>query len=374
MADRNGTSGIGQGIGVNTGSCAICGAISPLERAHIIPKALGGDSSPDNLITLCASCHRTMGAREFHFANYLASLMDESGNFLSLRTEAVVGGYRADIVAQERWGSLTRPVVVECKAQASLTRDRVAAAIYQLKQAEGLEGRPRLVLALPGKVSPAGMEMLQAAGIELWDGNYIAKAFAAQIANQPNPFFSFQLPRPVEPGPHEKILAAIQACPKGKENWSLYQQLVGQLLKLCFCPPLTSPIGELADHSRVNRRDFILPNPAENGFWRYLQRRYSADYIVVDAKNSAKRITKKDILQIANYLKPQGTGMFALIFSRMGADNGAAHTIREQWLLHKKMIVVLDDLIVESILTDSSAGGSGTPPLEDLIQRFRLSM
>ena len=53
----------------------------------------------------------------------------------------------------------------------------------------------------------------------------------------------------------------------------------------------------------VNRRDFIIPNYSEEGFLRYLRSRYSADYIVVDAKNYTHKITRKDALQIANYLK-----------------------------------------------------------------------
>ena len=105
-----------------------------------------------------------------------------------------------------------------------------------------------------------------------------------------------------------------------------------------------------------------------------MQVRYLADYIVVDAKNSGKRITKKDVLQIANYLKPQGTGMFGLIICRMGADSGALHTLRVQLLLHQKMIIVLDDRSVEGILIDAGAGGNGTQTIEDLIQQFRLSM
>jgi hypothetical protein len=137
---------------------------------------------------------------------------------------------------------------------------------------------------------------------------------------------------------------------------------------------LSAPIGELSDYSGANRRDFILPNAAADGFWYFLRNRYAADYVVVDAKNSAKRITKRDVLQIANYLKPQGTGMFALIFSRLGADSGAFHTLREQWLLSGKMIVVLDDANVETLLTDKTVGGRGTQVLEDLIQKFRLQI
>lgn len=34
---------------------ADCG---PLERAHLVPRALGGGAEPSNLVLLCASCHR----------------------------------------------------------------------------------------------------------------------------------------------------------------------------------------------------------------------------------------------------------------------------------------------------------------------------
>jgi type I restriction enzyme R subunit len=37
--------------------CAVCGAPSPLERAHIVPFQKEGSSRYDNLICLCANCH-----------------------------------------------------------------------------------------------------------------------------------------------------------------------------------------------------------------------------------------------------------------------------------------------------------------------------
>lgn len=41
-------------------ACAICGSTSYLELAHIRPIALGGDSTADNLIVLCPTCHRSV--------------------------------------------------------------------------------------------------------------------------------------------------------------------------------------------------------------------------------------------------------------------------------------------------------------------------
>ena len=40
-------------------ACAICGSQSYIELAHIRPFSLGGESTADNLIVLCPTCHRS---------------------------------------------------------------------------------------------------------------------------------------------------------------------------------------------------------------------------------------------------------------------------------------------------------------------------
>jgi len=43
-------------------TCAYCGGVAT-EVDHIIPRALGGDESDDNLTAACAKCNRSKGAR-----------------------------------------------------------------------------------------------------------------------------------------------------------------------------------------------------------------------------------------------------------------------------------------------------------------------
>lgn len=45
-------------------SCTLCGFSikEALDSHHIIPKALGGSNGKDNLITVCANCHRLLHA------------------------------------------------------------------------------------------------------------------------------------------------------------------------------------------------------------------------------------------------------------------------------------------------------------------------
>jgi hypothetical protein len=174
--------------------------------------------------------------------------------------------------------------------------------------------------------------------------------------------------------PEQEFIASLKACKKGKESWSEYQKLVGQILEHLFCPPLETPISELADHEGINRRDWIIPNYADQGFWNFVREKYRADYIVVDAKNYKAAISKNQVLQLANYLKIHGAGMFAMIVTRIGANNGALLTIREQWMANKKMILVVNDEDIEAMLLAKLAGGNPEKIIGQAIERLRLSM
>lgn len=118
----------------------------------------------------------------------------------------------------------------------------------------------------------------------------------------------------------------------------------------------------------------MLPNYSYQGFWRFVREKYHADYVVVDAKNYKNPISKGQVLQIANYLKIRGAGMFAIIITRSGADNGAQLTVREQWMANQKMIVVLNDADIEAMLLAKSAGGDPSKVIGQAIEQLRLSM
>ena len=134
------------------------------------------------------------------------------------------------------------------------------------------------------------------------------------------------------------------------------------------------PIWESSDAPRANRRDIILPNYAADGFWKFLRETYDAHYIVVDAKNYKGKITKPQALQVANYLKPHGTGMFGIIATRSDASSACLHTISEQWTLYRKMIVLLLDKDIERMLLAASSGGKPEDVIGQIIEACRLSM
>ena len=143
---------------------------------------------------------------------------------------------------------------------------------------------------------------------------------------------------------------------------------------MLFSPPLLLPLHEKSDASRANRRDFIFPNYCDAGFWSFIRSRYNADYIVVDAKNHTKKIDKKDILQIANYLKPHGTGLFGIIVSRTNASESALYTLKEAWALERKLIIILQDNDIEQMLINKKVGRDPVTTIRQKIEDFRLQL
>jgi hypothetical protein len=222
--------------------------------------------------------------------------------------------------------------------------------------------------------------MVFSEGIDAWDLDAIADRFRAVLDGVTHPvlrplLLAVAALREGEwQSAEARLLHELRVVEPGRGAWSTYQKLVGRILERLFCPPLTSPIVNIADHTDVNRRDIILPNYAENGFWSFVRERYAADFIVVDAKNYSTEVGKPEALQVLNYLKRHGAGQLGLIVTRRGADIGCLETIREQWAHSDKMLIVLSDEHVERMLRTKEAGGPPEDVIRQWIEEFRLSM
>lgn len=360
----------------------MCGAENlPLNIAHIIPIHRGGTSTPENLTVMCANCYQTMargGFSEIEFSHYLYQLLQNSSLFTDSLTEARIARephLRPDITTKSVQND--KSILIECKNAAFLTGNRLRSAIAQIDRYRKESKYDSYVLAFPGRISAEGQALVRKAGIEVWDADYIAHTFRNEIEKSTHPYFKnlFLSLVPLDALPIEKrLLEKLKFCHPGKQYWLDYQKLVGHILEHLFCPPLESPISESADKFSVNRRDWIFPNYSDTGFWHFLRQTYKADYIVVDTKNYKDSISKNQVLQISNYLKSHGAGLFAIITTRKGANKSAELTIREQWMAHNKMILAINDNDLEAMLLASSSGGEAYKVIGQVIENFRLSI
>jgi len=320
--------------------------------------------------------------REIEFVAFLADLMRHANEYTDVVQEATIGlekRYRADILATRIQNSQRKRLLIECKSSRFASVNRVSDVITQLKKYADAYGDCQPVFAIPASLSESERIAVVDAGIELWDLDFLAAKFEKQVENSPTGYFkALVVSRSIRGSKatrESELLTLLKACEPGKRDWSLYQKLVGDVLEHLFCPPLSKPISEHADLTKTNRRDFIVPNYSEKGFWSFLRSRYMADHLIVDAKNYSRKIAKSEVLQIANYLKPHGAGLVGFIFSRKGGDlAGCAQTLREQWAIHQKMILVFDDDDVELMLTAKEDNRAPEELVGKKIEQFRLSM
>lgn len=366
-------------------TCQSCGAASiPLQLAHIIPLTEGGSSEIDNLTVLCPNCHVILDSfqpRETEFNTFIYNLLNASPIYSDVKLEVPLRGgkrhYWADIMATRHVNRKKESILIEGKSRHFFRSNQLHSAIDQINQYRNIAGPDIAALAFPGRILDHDRSTLESEQIEVWDLDYIATSFATEISQSPHSGFKqlYSLaggPEIIRPS--ENFLKRLASCKPGKSDWTIYQKLIKDIFELLFTPPLDPPIWESSDLMKVNRRDIIFPNYASEGFWKFLRDSYKADYIIVDPKNYKNKIKKPQVLQIANYLKPHGAGMFAIITSRKGGDAGCITTLREQWAAYRKLIIVLTDNDIEAMLIASSAHGEPEKVLGQVIQEFRLSM
>ena len=366
-------------IAAAEGRCTHCNASDiPLEIRFIVPRSQGGGAGRENLEAVCPNCHRLLDSApsELFFVRFLADLLEANPDYASVEREPILGHrrLRPDLFATEMRDGRDRALLIECKSFPVLSQARVENLREQLAVYQAAAPDRQLVLAFPGRVSPEVAQELRDDGIEIWDIGLIGARFANQIEASGDSYYPELIERAIaRPRPEAIYLADIKAITPGKEGWNSYQKLIGRLLELLFCPRLGSPLGEKNDFDKVNRRDLIFANHVSDGFWAALRQRYSADYILVDAKNGA-RVKKSDVLQIANYLKPHGLGNFAIIMGRAGVERSVPAVLKEQWAFHGKMILVLNDDDLEEMVLAYGSGREQTQVLSDKIQAFRIGM
>ena len=55
---------VARAVTARDGRCVRCGSTHYLSAHHVIPRAQGGPDTPENLVSLCASCHGRLEAEQ----------------------------------------------------------------------------------------------------------------------------------------------------------------------------------------------------------------------------------------------------------------------------------------------------------------------
>jgi hypothetical protein len=162
-------------------------------------------------------------------------------------------GARPDLMATLPNG---QTVIVEVRGVTPNTQERLSqvvdklnryADLYQEKYRE--RGRPELMLAIPGTLSPQHLNFLRHSGITgVIDGPKLAKEhIGPRIDGAFNSILLTEQPRSLK-SQATALLSRLDLVAPGREDWSTYQTLCGDLLEFLLCPPLSTPLRPELGH------------------------------------------------------------------------------------------------------------------------------
>lgn len=308
---------------------------------------------------------------EVEFQAELETLMRNNPRF-----EQVQVDMRADLLAlyTDDIGKLVG-LTIEIKTHTTYIASLIKGLTQQLSRLSKINPQNRIVLALPGVLPPQNVRLLPS-DVWLWDLPTMANLFSQQIHMVNHRGLRQALAQAAlnRVTVEDQLLAKLRACALGKQSWAQYQNVVGEIFEFLFCPPLGPVYKESRDSAGINRRDLIIANYAEEGFWAFVRKRYDADYIIVEAKNYKSPVGKSSVLQVGNYLKKYGAGLFGLVVSRRGADRSALLTAQHLWVADSKLVMFLDDRDLEAMLLARKNNGIPHEVVRQKIQEFRLAL
>lgn len=324
----------------------------------------------------------TEPGRWWEFERFVREILTRTPGISLPRTDAI-NSIEGDVPADQRFDVVAErdghPLLIEIKSQTPQTRSRLRSTIVQLHadaeryRQTHLGPSPDLVAVFPGVLSQSKLDLVEAEKVQVWDGRYLQRQ--ARQLGVAVPTFVATLEgeeRADDREPADELRRRLGRIAPGRDDSLSYEKFCEEALSFLFCPPLNTPISQSHDDSHTNRRDLILPNYATRGFWHFMHNNYHADYVVVEAKNLTDRVGKNEVLQLANYLSRHGTGLVGLIMTRIGMGTSARWTSREQWVLHDKLIVSLNDDDIRQMLLSKQSGTEPSEVVQQRIEDFRL--
>lgn len=322
------------------------------------------------------------GPRGYEFEQFVKEILERSPDVeLASDLSARFGDEGFDFTAV-RDG---RPLLIQVKLTTPQTSYRLEQMDAELRAATeryrqlhpGSEPSP--VAAFPGVLSESKQAVAAKSRLEVWDGPHL-RARAQQVRVEVPPYVASEGPEGagwLDAGyPYEHAwLYRLQHIVPGRNGWSAYEKYCEDLLNFLFVPPLNPAIRQSRDDHRANQRDYVLPNYAlDGGFWQFMRDHYGAHYVVAEVKNLRDSPGKREILQVANYLNPHGTGLFAMVLARKEMDETARWICREQWVQHNKLIVGISDEDVRQMVETRMAGNDPAELVRQKIEDFRLGI
>lgn len=112
----------------------------------------------------------------------------------------------------------------------------------------------------------------------------------------------------------EKVLTDLKALEFGHPGAFKFEEIVGEIIKLCFFRSLTNVQSKVRLNDGSSIRDWVASNRAASGFWEVIRTKYGAVQIVWECKNNLE-LQADDFHQVSYYFS-NSFGRFGIIVFR----------------------------------------------------------
>lgn len=304
----------------------------------------------------------------------LASLQDQE-HIAEVHGNGYLAGIGHDgviIGSGESPADSNRRVILEVSQSPVVTPADAREKLRRLSAVSGTEGdyRTLYLLLTSGDVTKGARDLLH-------DSRVVIRS-RRSFGDLCSDFWNTLAPGYKDPGLADRanqLIDALSGVPSGRPNYSYYERVCCEILEYLFCPELGKPDPQSYTANRSQRRDVVMDNHVEEGFWARIRDRYRADYVVAEMKNNRGTVSNTSVWQLAAYMKERGVGLFGLLITRNGVARGVSnYAIIDQWVHSRKMVVPLsnEDLIRMIHLRDEE--GEATGYLGSLIDRIRRAV
>lgn len=111
----------------------------------------------------------------------------------------------------------------------------------------------------------------------------------------------------------ELAMSTLQDLPLGSAGATDFEEVVGDVIKLCFFRSLVNVEERVKNHNGRVVRDWIAANRASSGFWEAVRSRYGAVQVTWECKNYAD-LHADDFHQLSYYMSDVGGRFIVLVF------------------------------------------------------------
>jgi hypothetical protein len=154
----------------------------------------------------------------------------------------------------------------------------------------------------------------------------------------------------------DTLQEGFDTLPCGLENASEFENLVVELIKICFAGKLDFVEVQVTTIGGTQRRDIIAANVAPDDFWEAVRSKWSATQVVFECKNY-EQLKAADFQQVGHYLDKGMTKCAVLCCRASVSEKYWQEHLRDLYTAGK-MVIILTAQDTRTLIRQARSGKS----------------